>query len=185
MLKEISFNSYSLFGITSTSRRLQFKGSTPLDKYPSNPPFGLRLATSTVVSARAADDLSELQAKFADLTITTARDDITKAWTNVHAYMTSEAPARQCSKPTANALLEDILFIIKHTQTADPFLSQQQVRVFALSAGCFQSVPAQQRVYDLRSLIFAALPISSAFDSSPRFQSDKVARTLCKCALYL
>lgn len=76
MLKEISFNSYSLFGITSTSRRLQFKGSTPLDKYPSNPPFGLRLATSTVVSARAADDLSELQAKFADLTITTARDDI-------------------------------------------------------------------------------------------------------------
>ena len=45
--------------------------------------------------------------------------------------MTSEAPRHLC-EPAADALVDDIVMIMKQTQTTDLLLSQQQVRVFTL-----------------------------------------------------
>ena len=125
------------------------------------------LDSHSVSQPRAADDLAELRVKFADLTVTSARDDITKAWTNVQTYITSNAP-RHLSESATNALFEDILLIMKYTQTTDPFLSKQQVRVFTLGYAVLNDVTCSVPPYTLASPPDTdSIPLDTQINSDP------------------
>ena len=94
-----------------------------------------------------ADFMSELYAILAALEATTLCFITKKTWTNLHAYVTSELP-RRLSVPAAYELFDDILLIMQHMQTSDPFLSPQQVRVFTLCYVVLNDVSGVWKSYE-------------------------------------